>query len=172
MSREIPVYEIALLEYRLDTQPDYEDIGAKLDAKIVEHFAGLKIVFRGITVADHPGKTLEELVTIVRKLGHDRYDPEREGVDYPREIPFDLHVQTLTADGNSEVVQEGMHVMWGAVGDFYTGPPVDRNGPPIRLDLLMIYDAALLEQVPGYWGYRFLHPNDKLGALLGMIKIL
>lgn len=177
MKNEIPVYEIALPEYTVDSQPDYKDIGAKLDQKIVAHFAGQRIILRGITVADHPGKTLDELVDIIRKLGHDRYDPQREGVHYPKNLGVDMHAAHWGTDYHSQIVQEGIPVMWEAVGDFYEGPPSDRNGPPIRLDLLMIYDPEQLEYVPFLdWEnscmYRFKYPDNKRPALLGMIKIL
>ena len=176
MGNDIPVYEIALSEYTVDSQPDYKDIGAKLDQKIIEHFAGKEIILRGITVADHPGKTLDELVDIICELGHDRYDPAREGVHYPEGNGVDMHAGPWGIDGKSEVVREGVEVMWDAVGDFYEGPPSDRNGPPIRLDLLMIYAPEKLEYVPFEdwdWSamYRFKDPANKPEALLGIIKI-
>ncbi len=57
------------------------------------------------------------------------------------------------------------------------------NGPPIRLDILTIYDPHQLEQIKFMvydgksregtdGGYRFKHPERKRDALLGIVKIL
>jgi hypothetical protein len=177
MSEAAPVYTISLPEYTVDHEPDYGVVGGKLDKVIETHFHGKRIAIRGISLVDHPGRTLDDLVGIILALGTDRYDPDREGVLYP-DPPFtiDLHAAPPSHYGGADIVSEGLRVMHGVLSDFYTGPPADRGGP-LRLDILMIYDLDQLEEVP-YEGweqscmYVFQHPDRRKEALLGVIKIL
>ena len=69
--------------------------------------------------------------------------------------------------------------MTDVISDFYYGPPVDRGGSPLRIDVLMVYDRRQLEPVKVDYGhpsdgepceFRFL--GDKRVALLGVVKIL
>jgi hypothetical protein len=68
-----------------------------------------------------------------------------------------------------------------AVSDFYVGPPVDRGGVPLRMDLITIYDLAQLvgipipfhgDEKPPYSACRFRHPDRRTEAVVGLIKVL
>lgn len=127
MNRKIPIYELPLPEYTVSSKPDYKAVGDKFDGKIQAILSDRPIIMRSITVADHPGKSLDELVQIILKLGHDRYDPQRKGVHYPDDIQDALYAGIY---GGMETAR--------VVGLFYEGPPTDRNGPPIRIDPLYV----------------------------------
>jgi hypothetical protein len=93
MKDAIPVYTIALPEYTIEQEPDWLPIGRKLDQLIESHFPGKRIAIRGIGLVDHPGWSLDDLVSRILKLGTDRYDPQREAVhgDFGTGVPIDLH---------------------------------------------------------------------------------
>jgi hypothetical protein len=93
MTLPIPVYTISLPEYTVEREPDRLPIGQKLDRLIETHFAGKRIAIRGIGLVDHPGWSLDDLVASIRKLGTDRYDPDRQAVhgDFGTGVPIDLH---------------------------------------------------------------------------------
>ncbi len=173
---QIPVHELALPEYTVASRPDYRAIGRKIDDKLCELYLGRAIVLRGITIDDHPGKSLDDLVEIVCDLGHDLYSPDREGVHYPTDFKIDMHAVLFgEVDG---IVRQETEYSWDMVASFYEGPPSDRNGPPIRLDLMMVFDPDQLEYVQVPWTedyscmYRFRFPQRKREALLGVIRLL
>jgi hypothetical protein len=67
------------------------------------------------------------------------------------------------------------------VSDFYVGPPVDRGGVPLRIDLIIVYDPAQLEGIqipfhgderPPYSAARFKYPDRRQDAVRGLLKIL
>jgi hypothetical protein len=182
MNQKIPVYEFPLPEYTVSSKPDYKAVGGKIEQKIQEIFPDRPTIMRCITIDDHPGKSLDELVQIILKLGHDRYDPQRKGVHYPDDIQDALYAGIY---GGMETAR--------VVGLFYEGPPSDRNGPPIRIDLLLFYDLEKMKLAPWDWNtelgyvpashikydhpkngalYWFRNPEDKPSALLGILKIL
>jgi hypothetical protein len=186
MRSSIPVYTISLPEYTIEQEPDYLAVGSKIDHLIETHFLGKKIAIRGISLADHPGWSLDALVATILTLGTDKYDPQRKGVLHEFYQPFaiDMHAvpgMVSVSKGLESPHCQGPSVMAEFVGDFYTGPAVDRGGPPLRIDILMIYDHHQLEPVfVPYEGepdaepceFRFKHPDQKQKALLGIIKIL
>jgi hypothetical protein len=66
----------------------------------------------------------------------------------------------------------------GGGADFFHGPPVDRGGVPLRLDLLICYD---LDQLIGIrtdelesqeaTAFRFKDPDNKQAALRAFLTI-
>ncbi len=184
MNQETSVYELAMPEYTVSSKPDYQAVGYKMDEKIQSIFSGRPLIMRALTVADHPGKSLDDLVQIILELGYDRYDPQRKGVGYPGGIQDALYAG----------LYEGADAMARVIRLFYTGPPADRNEPPIRLDLLLFYDPAKMKRAPWIWNEElqrevpashldpfktedggllwFRDPEDKSSALLGLLKIL
>jgi hypothetical protein len=177
----VTVLEIALPEYTLEQEPDYDAIGMKLDRLIEAHFSGQRVAIRGISLFDHPGRTLDDLVATIIALGTDRYDPTRKGVHYPENAPSDMHALPCTVSSTQGLVSTHCvaGVMAEVIGDFYTGPPADRNYPHgLRLDILMLYHLDQLEgltpdepdQEPTVFCFRF--PDRKPEALAGIIKML
>ena len=59
--------------------------------------------------------------------------------------------------------------------DFYASAMAER-GYPLRVDILLAYDLDQLldvhDEEGNFQGYRFENPEDKQGALLGVISIL
>jgi hypothetical protein len=176
MKRKIPVYELYLPEYQVDKEPDHEAVGKKVDDFMKQHFMGEYTAVRCLGSSEHPGKSVDELIEVIRDIGHDRYDPNREGDRYEnnegREIDFfafDYHI-----DQDSEIFR------------IFTWPFYhwcqERSGYPVRIDIILLYDSNQLEQIefsyPGREdegmrsdGFVFKYPDDKTEALKGIVKI-
>lgn len=178
----IPRHTIALPEYTVDAEPDHKAIGRKLDAFVAAALAPGRYAIRAISLQDHPGWTIDRLIATITELGTDRYDPARVPVlhDYYGPHGVELHAIpcTVTQDGLTSTHADTGSVMGDFVSDFFHGPPIDRGGVPLRLDLLICYD---LEQLIGIrtdeldsqesTAFRFKHPDDKPAALRAFVTI-
>ena len=80
MKARVPVYTLSLPEYTLDPEPDFGAVGRKIDALLEARFRGRRTAVRAISLTDHPGRSLDDLVATILELGTDRYDPRRAGV--------------------------------------------------------------------------------------------
>lgn len=78
-SANAPVFTLHLPQYQITTEPNYKAIGKIVDDELRKHFMGRTIVARGIGSSEHPGKTIDELVEIIKRDGTDCYDPYRTG---------------------------------------------------------------------------------------------
>lgn len=171
------IITISIPEYTLDTQPDYKAIGDKLDKILEANFNGRNIAIRAISTADHPQHTLDELTQIVVDTGTDKYDPNRKGVEGFDDYNVDFQAGFGTVGENLK--GEGADI----IQKFYENTLLDR-GYRLRIDLLLIYDLSQLakaEKYPGKEGvhprlepylFKFRNPENKPGALIGVIKIL
>ena len=180
---------ISVPEYTVDKKPDYLKIGTKVDRVIERNFSDRKYIYRAIGLDDHPGLTLDELVSIILKTGTDKYDPTRKGVCHDQYSVYDYDIQAGSFEiRNSKIVIEETDTyptLFGdTIYDFYENAPQDR-GHPVRIDLLVFYDTDKLERAklinPEAVGvstslekylYKFKDRNNKRDALLGVIKIL
>lgn len=194
MDSSIPVYEIPLPEYTLEQETDWLAVGGKLDRVIETRFRGRRIAIRGIGLIDHPGWSLDDLVSTILKLGTDKYDPQRKGIheDFYRPFTVDLFAAPgVVADRLRSLRSKddpSASVMATILELFCTGALADR-GYSIRIDILMIYDLDQLEPVPMKWtpqgvvpaapppreescDFTFKYPDQKQKALQGVIKIL
>ena len=83
------VITISLPEYTVDKKPDYLRMGKIVDKAIENHFENGKYIYRALSIDDHTGLTLDSLVSIILKLGTDKYDPERKGVCHEQFSVYD-----------------------------------------------------------------------------------
>ena len=173
----VPVYEIHLPEYTIDKEPDHEAIGAKVDALIKQNFSGQYIAIRCISSEEHPDKTTDEMIEIIKGLGHDHYDPKRKGDRYENNegkkidiFAFDYHVEADTKMF-SVFTWPNYHLTWR------------EPYHPIRIDIIIIYDPTKFEQIEFSYagreheemrsdGWVFKDPEHKAEAIKGIIKIL
>ena len=171
------VITISIPEYKADKKPDCLAIGLRLDQLLEKHFLGKDVVLRCIGGQDHPNKTLDELADIVLKTGTDKYDPDRKGQGYEAGSNQDEHIDFF---GTETKVQPSTDIFTlELLDDFYYGSQGDR-GYPIRIDLVIVYDAAKLTKVEHLYGeaveesdgFVFKDPGKKHDTLMGVIKIL
>lgn len=181
MEKQPKIVEISIPEYTIDKQPDYAEIGAKIDKAIADNFEG-SFLLRALSITDHPQYSLDELANIIVTTGTDKYDPNRKGVAHEE---FEAYKPDLQA--GEVVVQNGKLLSESFSEDikrFYENVLLDR-GYRLRIDLLVLYDpkqmvqaektdhnkpstASHLEQ----YLWRFKDQDNKPKALVGLIKIL
>jgi hypothetical protein len=172
------IVSILLPEYRIDSQPNYQVIGAKIDKALEENFNGKDIAVRALSLADHPQFMLDEFVKVIAETGTDKYDPDRKGIDGFENYNVDFQAGFCTVGKNHS--GEGADV----VQKFYENVLLDR-GYRLRVDLLLIYDIHQLQQAekidpdkPGVdsrlepYMFRFKDRDNKKQALFGIIKLL
>ncbi len=199
----IPVYQVKVPEYRLkifkktsekvdyagtpwhhfkipkvyhDNLPDFSRIGAKIDKCLKKHFLGKKVAIRALSSEEHKGKSVDDLIRIIKKLGHDRYNPKTKGDRY-KNIENN-HIDFFALE--FEVKKDGKYFK-DFLEPFYYWPIADRN-KPIRIDIAIVYNPTQLEVVEHRYkgrekeikrdGFVFKNPENKPEAILGIIKIL
>ncbi|MGD0779586.1 MAG: hypothetical protein ABR954_02220 [Dehalococcoidales bacterium] len=185
----IKVIAVAVPEYTVKEKPDYLKIGRKVDAVIEKNFSDRKYIYRAIGIDDHPGLTLDELVSIILKSGTDRYNPNRKGVCHDQFSVYNYDIQAGSFEiKNQKIVIEETDTyptLFGdTIYDFFENAPQDR-GHPVRIDILVLYDTNKLELaklknpeleevVPRLekYLYKFRERDNKRDALLGIVKIL
>tara|TARA_Y100000310_G_scaffold292191_1_gene320769 strand:- start:216 stop:737 length:522 start_codon:yes stop_codon:yes gene_type:complete len=172
--REVPVYTVSCPEYSVEKKPDAKVIGKKIDALIKKHFLRKKVIIRCIGSQEHEDKTVDELIAIIKRLGTDRYDPQRVGDRYENleEKQIDIFALDFFVEEDTEMLKD-------FIEPFFTYP-VEIGKEPVRLDIVIIYDATQLNCVihsyengkDKYDGFAFRDPRNKTDALLGIIKII
>lgn len=179
MTKEPLIISLPLPEYNIETQPDYQAIGTKIDKVLEENFYGKDVAIRALSLTDHPQLILDEFVNLIVKTGTDKYDPERKGVDHDVFDPYKPDFQAGFCTIGKNHFGEGADF----IQKFYENVLFDR-GYRLRLNLLLIYDMHQLVQakkvdvdkpnvsphlVP--YLFRFKNQQRKPDALLGIIKL-
>lgn len=172
----IAVYTVHLPGYQVTTKPDYKAIGIIVDDELKKHFTGQMVGLRALGSQEHPGKSIDDLVEIIKRDGTDRYDPERGGdrYDNAENKHIDLFLLRRKISARSKI-------FWQLAWSFYESP-LKLRGRPVRVDILVIYDLTKLKAVrtmhahEGYPvtkrdGFVFKEPNEKNEAVFGIIKI-
>ena len=177
MNKDIPVYRISLPEYTTDKEPDHEAVGKKADDFIKKYFLGQHIAIRCVSSGEHPDKTTDEMVGIIKRLGHDRYDPDRKGDRYENNegkkidiFAFNYQVEKGTKMF-SAFTWPAYHLTWR------------KPMRPVRIDIVIIYDPAKFDQIDFSYagrehegmrsdGWVFKDPDNKPAAIKAVIRIL
>jgi len=168
------VITVPLPEYQVRSEPDHRAVGRRVDSAILAHFPGAKIVARGVSADDHPLLTVDTLIKIILNSGTDRHDPDRVGDRY--ENVESRHIDFF---GFRRTVSPRMALFEQLSWGFYHGS-IEIRGHPTRLDIVTIYDAARVRSVLHRYegradrkrdGFRFVDPDRKAEAVLGVIKL-
>lgn len=172
---KISVYQLKIPEYQISDQLDFERIGKKIDDYLKEYFLGQKIVIRCLGSQNHSGKSVGDLVKIIKKTGTDRYDPDRRGDRYENveNKPIDIFALDF------KITRKGKYLA-SMLESFYSWPK-KIGEKPIKIDLVMIYDRAGLKKIFHKYegrkdvkkdGFIFRDKDNKVGSLRRIIKIL
>ena len=175
------IVTISIPEYTIESQPDYEAVGSKIDRALEQNFEG-EFLLRSLSLVDHPQYTLDEFVDVIINLGTDKYDPDRKGVEYEIFEPYQADIQASLIhieDGKLQSDSYGEDVK-----RFYENVLLDR-GYHLRIDLLTLYDPTQMTRAekinekkigvdPRFEKYlwNFKDTEKKQGALVGIVKIL
>lgn len=157
-------------------KPDFSKIGEKIDCCLKRHFLGKEVAIRVLGSEEHKGKSIDDVIEIIKDIGHDRYNPKKRGDRYEnienKEIDF------FALDFK---VKDKEEYFKHFIEPFYYWPIADNRGP-IRVDIAIIYDLTQLKVVEHQYegregeikrdGFVFKYPDQKKRAILGIIKIL
>ncbi|HSH55968.1 MAG TPA: hypothetical protein VK983_04025 [Candidatus Limnocylindrales bacterium] len=165
---------IDLPQYTVDTEPDHKAIGKPVDDILKQHFMGQTVLLRGLGSMEHQGKSVNDLIDIIKSTGTDRYNPERVGDRYAnlQGKHIDLYALRRTISPRSKI-------FWQLSWSFYQSP-LKTRGYPVKVDILVIYDPKQLKAVVHQPenhpfvkrdGFVFRNPDNKTAAILGIIKI-
>jgi len=172
----VKVFTVYAPDYRIDIQPDYKAVGAIIDTELKKHFVGQMVGLRALGSQEHPGKTIDDLVEIIKRDGTDRYDPKRNGDRYDNVEGKHIDLFLLRRK-----ITEKSKIFWQFVWSFYESP-LKVRGYPVRADILVVYDLSKLKVVRTIHthegrpitkrdGYIFRDAANKADAVLGVIKI-
>ena len=171
----IPVYSVKVPEYNVKFRPDSVVIGQKIDKIIKKRFLGQRVAIRCLSSREHRGKSFSHLIRIIKKLGTDRYDPNRKGEKY--ENVERRHIDFFALD--FKITQKGKYLE-KFIEPFYTYPKQEGKRP-VKIDLIIIYDLSKLKRVSHRYegrkdvkrdGFIFKNPYDKPAVVKGIIKVL
>ena len=166
------IWHVHVPGYITKKNVDYQGIGKKLDKIIRSNLKEKNIVMRCLGSQDHPQRTTQELVEIIKQTGTDRYDPKRKIIFhkfYAKHNP-DLFASPVKVSENTPSMAE-------VLKKFYTKTTGDRK-IGVRADIVVFYDPKKLEMVKHvYKGqeesdlFKFKNPKNKQKAVLGIIEI-
>lgn len=170
----IQILHVSVPDYTIALEPDHKFIGKIIDDVIRYNFADKTIIVRGISSQAHPGMSLDRLIQTIVQNGTDRYNSHQSGDRYEniQNKHIDLFAFRRKVTPRMKLFKD---ISWG----FYHGAK-EIHGRPVRIDLLLIYDATQMKAVVHQYagrtdvkrdGYVFRNPDDKAGALLGIVKI-
>jgi hypothetical protein len=174
------IVTISLPEYKIDTQPSYQVVGAEIDKVIGQNFEGTYLA-RELSITDHPQYSLDDLANIIVATGTDKYDPNRKGVGHEDFEPYKVDIQAgLITVEHGQIQGESFSE---DIKRFYENTLLDR-GYRLRIDLIVLYDPKQMIQATKdantksnisphleQYLWRFKNPERKPDALVGIIKI-
>lgn len=172
--KNIPIFTVHLPEYKVDDEPEHEEIGKVVDDEIKKHFMGQTILIRALGSMEHSGKSIDEMVEIIKTTGTDRYDPERVGDRYAN-----IEGKYIDFYALRRTISPKTKLFWQLSWSFYTSP-LKTRGYPVRVDIITIYDPKQLKAVVHQPenhphvkrdGFVFKDPINKLGAIKAIFKI-
>jgi hypothetical protein len=159
-----------------ENKPNFAKIGKKIDSSLKKHFLGKKVAIRVIGSEEHKNKSINDLIKIIKKIGHDRYDPKRKGDRY--KTLGNKHIDFFALD--FKVKTRGEYFKHFIEPFYYW--PISNQGKPIRIDIAIVYDLNQLKVVEHQYkgredeikkdGFIFKYQERKKDAVLGIIKIL
>jgi len=132
--QETLVLRLSIPGYTVKRKVDYTSIGKRLDKMVQDNFLGRKILVRCVGSKDHVGINIEQLVDTIRRIGTDRYDPNRKMIFhdfYSRHNP-DLFASPFTVTTTTPRCGE-------IIKEFYEKTTGDRK-IGVKADIILIYD--------------------------------
>jgi hypothetical protein len=171
------IISFPLPEYNINTQPNYQLIGAKIDGILAKNFIGKNVAIRALSLSDHPQFTLNEFIIKILEKGTDKYDLDRKGVEGFEDYDVDLQASPCKIGKNH--TGEGASI----IQKFYENVLLDR-GYRLRIDILLIYDLNQLKRARKIspiksgvhprlekYMFKFKNPENKLKSLIGIVTL-
>lgn len=164
------------IEYE-ENKPDFERVARRLIDFLRKHFPGERIGLRFISSSAHEDKSLQDLIEIIKETGTDRYDPNREGDRYAN--LDNLHIDFFALNLLLGEAAEEVCIKYALESFYYY--PILNQGPPIRIDLGIVYDIHKIRPVYHRYigreeeikkdGFVFVDPHNRNEAVRAVIAI-
>ncbi len=200
--QEVPIYIIEIPSYEVDKidilsgekyfteygtaipieywnkKPSFSEISQPIVQFLRKHHLGEKVGIRLISSKEHPEKTLGELIEIIKKIGHDRYDDKRKGDRYENVEHEKIDLFMLEIEIGKENGEDSEEQMQHAFASFYLYP-FKHGKHPNKIDLGIIYDLKAFESVVHNYsnkeresktdGYIFKSSDNRSEAIKGIL---
>ncbi len=174
IEKNIPIFTIHLPEYKVNAEPDHEKIGKIIDDEIKKHFMDQTILVRALGSMEHPDKSIDEMIKIIKTTGTDRYDLKRAGDRY-----VNIESKHIDLYALRRTISPKTKLFWQLSWSFYASP-LKMRGYPVRVDIITIYDPkqlkAVVHQPEGHPhvkrdGFIFKDSANKPAAIKAIFKI-
>jgi len=182
------IIKVPLQQYSISKKPDYDLLGSIVDKAIEKEFPDGKYLVRAISIDEHIGITIDQLIRKIVELGTDKYDPNRKPVAHDDFLAYDYDIQAGSFEiKDKRIVPDAENecdTLFGTtIYNFYVNTPFDR-GCAVRIDLLLFYDPKQLVQAEvtnlkqkrarpelEQFLFKFKNQTDKKSALIGLVQI-
>jgi len=163
------IIEFKCPDYQFDNL-DVDAVSKCIDAQLIENFANMDIVLRGIQSDKHKLRK-PELVKYILDTGTDYYQTDSDNAVKVSDKKIDMF-----GLGCKAIIPITLPTLQG----FHILKPKCLEKPQQKIDIWMVYDASQLENVEymhSYHhvmardGYVFKKPDDKQSALIGLLII-
>lgn len=170
-----PQFKIEIPKVYLTNKPDFNEIGNQIDSYLKDSYHKKHIAVRVLNSKDHYPITLTNLITKIKNMGHDRYDPNRAGDRYRNIENKKIDIFALDF-----IVEKSGTYFAQLLEPYYFWPLADGKEPE-KIDLILIYDINELSRVIHHYegrenetkkdGFVFNNNENKKKALLEIILL-
>lgn len=156
-----------------NTKPDFEKVSQPIIDFLRQHFLNKRIGYRMLSSVEHEGKGVNDLVRIIQKLGHDRYDTQRKDNKYSKIDLDQIELFMLEIEVGQELGDDGEEQIKHAFHSFYVC-----SEPPIKVDIAVVYNLSAFERRPFLYrnkeevGHVFKTSIVPSQAILAILKIV
>ena len=124
------------LEY-WENRPNFELISQPIRSYLKSQFMNKRIGLRMLGSEEHPNKTVDDLIEIIRQKGHDRYDLNWGANKYGKIDPGEIALFMLELEIGQELGIDGEEQIMHALNSFYF-----YCDEPVRVDIAIVYDLS------------------------------
>ena len=155
-----------------ENRPDFEAISKPVKNYLRSQFMNERIGLRMLGSGEHPNKTVDDLIEIIRQKGHDRYDLNWRANKYGEIDPDKIALFMLELEIGQEFGIDGEEQIMHALNSFYLY--CDR---PVKVDIAIVYDLSNV-QLEKIWyageqefAHVFINTAKAPESVLSVLKI-
>lgn len=164
--------EAVPMEY-WENRPDFDLISKPIIAFLRSNFNNKRIGLRMLGSGEHEHKSLDELLKIIQRIGHDRYDENRKDSKYGNMNLKEIEVFMLELMIGKELGLDGEEQIKHALNSFYI-----YGEKPTRVDIGIVYDLRYIKKkLIQYDGdeeicHAFIDTEKAPESILALIKLI
>lgn len=156
-----------------ENRPDFDLISKPIVKFLRENFNKRRIGIRMLGSEEHADKSLDDLLKIIQRIGHDRYDENRKNSKYGKINLEEIELFMLELEIGKELGLDGEEQIKHALNSFYI-----YLEKPIRVDIGIVYDLGNIEKKKiQYDGdeeicHAFINTKKASESILALLKII